>query len=107
MSWGMFGSESRGWSSALAGHHRAKPYGTRLLPAWTVWAVSGVLDMGRSQLAVDPPAGAAAYCRGDAAGAAGVNMAGPGVEAVIALRRALPCVNNPAPVESPPRWERP
>ena len=55
--------------------------------------VPGVLDIGRSQLAVDllqaPQHIAGVRGRGDAAGAAGVNMAGPGVEAVIALRRAL------------------
>ena len=55
--------------------------------------VPGVLDVGRSQLAVDllqaPQHIAGVKGPGDAAGAAGVNMAGPGVEAVIALRRAL------------------
>ena len=49
----------------------------------------GVLDMGRSQLAGDllqaPQHTAGVKGPGDAAGAAGVNMAGPGVEAVIAL----------------------
>ena len=62
-------------------------------PAAAGVEVPGVLDMGRSQLAVDllqaPQHIAGVRGRGDAAGAAGVNMAGPGVEAVIALRRAL------------------
>ena len=89
MSWGMFGCESPGWSSALAGHHRADLTGTAAAGV----EAPGVLDMGRSQLAGDllqaPQHTAGVKGPGDAAGAAGVNMAGPGVEAVIALRSAL------------------
>ena len=114
MSWGMFGSESPGWSYALAGHHRADLTGTggavkdhggnpspaphRLLPAWKS---PDVLDVGRAvDLLQAPQHIAGVKGPGDAAGAAGVNMAGPGVEAVIVLRRAL------APLASwnPVRW---
>ena len=44
MSWGMFGSESPGWSYALAGHHRADLTGTG---GWTTaWSPSpAVLDV--------------------------------------------------------------
>ena len=89
MSWGMFASESPGWSYALAGHHRADLTGT----AGAGVEAPGALDMGRSHLAGDllqvPQHIPGVKDPGDAAGAASVNMAGPGVEAVIALRSAL------------------
>ena len=70
----------------------------RLLPAWKS---PDVLDVGRAvDLLQAPQHIAGVKGPGDAAGAAGVNMAGPGVEAVIVLRRAL------APLASwnPVRW---
>ena len=89
MSWGMFASESPGWSYALAGHHRADLTGTAAAGV----EAPGALDMGRSHPAGDllqaPQHIAGVKGPGDAAGAAGVNMAGTGVEAVIALRSAL------------------
>ena len=93
MPWGMFGSESPDWSYALAGHHRADLTGTGGCQRGRRGSPPVWLDVGRSQLAVDllqaPQHTAGVKGPGDAAGAAGVNMAGPGVEAVIALRRAL------------------
>ena len=89
MSWGMFGCESPGWSSALVGDHRADLTGTAAAGVES----PGALDMGRSHLAGDllqaPQHIPGVKGPGDAAGAAGVNMASPGVEAVIALRSAL------------------